>query len=105
MEERYNLSTALRALGMGEAFNPSIHHFPRLAKGELGIGEVLQSIFISVDEGGTEAAAATIATIIAEEELPPSLRPYPFHVNRPFLFLIKENKTGAILFMGQVTNM
>ena len=105
MEERYNLSTALRALGMGKAFNPSIQHFPRLAKGELGIGEVLQSVFISVDEGGTEAAAATIATIIAEEELPPSLRPYPFHVNRPFLFLIKENKTGAILFMGQVTNM
>ena len=71
----------------------------------MGIGELYQNTFISVDEGGTEASAATVATIIAEEELPPELLPYPFHVNRPFLFLIKENKSGTILFMGQVTRV
>lgn len=86
-------------------FETRTDNFPRLADGELGIGEVFQNTFISVDEGGTEAAAATVVTIIAEEELPSELQPYPFHVNHPFLFLIKENKSGTILFMGQVTRI
>ncbi len=105
MEKRCSLKRTLRSLGMTRPFETKADNFPRLADGELGIGELYQNTFISVDEGGTEAAAATVATIIAEEELPPELLPYPFHVNRPFLFLIKENKSGAILFMGQVTEL
>lgn len=105
MEKRHSLKDALRALGMARPFEEETDNFPRLADGELGIGEVLQNTFIAVDEGGTEAAAATVVTVIAEEELPPELQPYPFHVNRPFLFLIKENKSGTILFMGQVTRI
>lgn len=102
IEGRQNLVETLRAMGMIQPFDWHEDNFPHIAQGRLQIGDVFQNTFISVDEGGTEAAAVMVATIIAEEELPPSLLPYPFHVNRPFLFLIRERNTGAILFMGKV---
>ena len=103
LEDRRHLNKTLRAMGMIQSFDWSENNFPRIAQGRLKLGDVLQNTFISVDEGGTEAAAVTAATIMAEEELPPSSRPYPFHVNRPFLFLIRERSMGTILFMGKVS--
>lgn len=105
IEGRQNLNITLRAMGMIRPFAWHESNFPHIAQGRLKIGDVLQNTFIAVDEGGTEAAAVTAATIIAEEELPPSLRPYPFHVNRPFLFLIRERNSGTILFMGRVSEV
>lgn len=103
--DRQSLNEILRSMGMIQPFIRSLENFSRIAHGELKIGDLLQNTFISVDEGGTEAAAVTVATIMAEEELPPSLQPYPFHINRPFLFLIRERSTGAILFMGKVVKL
>jgi len=59
---------------------------------------VIHQTFIDVQEEGTEAAAATIV------ELRESAEPQPliFHADKPFIYLIKENSTGAILFMGKV---
>ena len=63
---------------------------------ELFVKEVVHKAFVSVDEAGTEAAAAT-AVVIGIESLPPSVT-----IDRPFVFLIRDIETGAILFVGRV---
>jgi len=57
---------------------------------------VKQKAFIEVNEAGTEAAAATI--IAFEEGVPPS-----FIVDKPFFFIIRDDRSGSILFMGRIT--
>jgi serpin B len=67
----------------------------------LFIKEVLHKAFVSVDEAGTEAAAAT-AVVVALKGLPSP--PIEVTVDRPFVFLIRDIKTGTILFVGRVVN-
>jgi serpin B len=62
---------------------------------------VLHKAFVSVDEAGTEAAAAT-AVIVGETSVPGE--PTDFTIDRPFIFLIRDIETGAILFVGRVLN-
>ncbi len=71
----------------------------------LKIGEVVHQTFLEVDEKGTEAAAATAIASVAITSArvgPPPPPPIPFFADHPFLFLIKDNKTGMILFMGRI---
>jgi len=69
--------------------------------GQLFISEVIHQGYIKVDEEGTEAAAAT-AVIMELTSLPP---PKPvFNADHPFIFLIQDQETGNILFMGRVTD-
>jgi serpin B len=70
-------------------------------KHDLYIQDVIHKAFIAVTEAGTEAAAAT-AVIIGITSAP--LSPVYFNVDRPFIFLIRDNPTGAILFVGRVLN-
>jgi serpin B len=56
---------------------------------------------VDVHEEGTEAAAAT-AAIVGTYSLPPPLPKATVHANRPFVFLIRESRTGGILFAGRV---
>jgi serpin B len=66
----------------------------------LFIGAVLHKAFVAVDEQGTEAAAATAVVMTrAMAFSAPS-----FRADHPFLFLIRENSTGSILFLGRVVN-
>ncbi len=89
---------------MGLAFSEGAD-FGRIASagGDLYISEAIQKANITVDEYGTEAAAATYAEpsegCLDPEEAPPR----PFIADRPFLFLIRETRTGLILFIGRVT--
>jgi serpin B len=64
---------------------------------ELFIDEMVHKTFISVDEAGTEAAAAT-AGLMA----PGISEPVKITIDRPFLFLIRDTETGTILFIGRV---
>ncbi|MNG36194.1 Serpin (serine protease inhibitor) [compost metagenome] len=64
---------------------------------------MIHKAFIDVHEEGTEAAAAT-AVIAAPPSAPPQHPKAAFHVDRPFVLLIRENQTGSILFMGRITN-
>jgi len=57
---------------------------------------------LKVDEEGTEAAAATAIVIAGTTSVP--LPPKVFNANHPFAFIIKENKTGEILFIGKIVN-
>jgi serpin B len=69
---------------------------------ELFIGLVIHKAFVDVNEEGTEAAAATAVAMKAGG--PPPREPPAFDVDRPFLFLIRDNKTGSVLFMGRITD-
>lgn len=113
-ETKYDMGDTLKAMGMARAFKD-----PRLADGaqfdgmsqsddpsqKLYITKVLHKAFVEVSEKGTEAAAAT-AVILAEPTAAPVTVPFTpvFRADRPFVFLIRDRKTGSVLFLGRMMN-
>ena len=96
----FGLNSTLAAMGMTDAFDPRRADFTGIASvEELFISAVQHKAFVKVDEEGTEAAAAT-GIAVGVTAMPPP--PTPFHVDRPFLFIIRHNESGEILFMGRV---
>lgn len=97
------LSSALQGLGMVDAFSPAAADLSGIGgtKGELFITAVLQKTFAAIDEKGTEAAAAT-AVIVGTTSAPPP--PIDVTFDRPFLYLIRDVPTGAVLFIGRVAD-
>jgi len=96
------LNPALRELGMAMAFDPNSADFTRMTRAEqLFVGEVIHEAFISVDEEGTEAAAAT-AVVMRATSAP--LETVEMTIDRPFLFALRDLETGALLFLGRVMN-
>jgi serpin B len=97
------LADGLAALGMRDAFDLDRADFSGMdGARDLYITNVLHKAFVAVDEAGTEAAAATVV-IVGATAMQPS-EPVEFNIDRPFLFLIRDNPTGTILFLGRVTN-
>jgi len=92
------LNEPLIDLGLGIAFTDTADFSNIKPESGIFISRVLHQTFIDVKEEGTEAAAATVVEMIdsVNEE------PFLFRADRPFLYVIKENSTGAILFMGKV---
>ena len=84
-------------MGMVDAFDSNKANFSGMngQPKDLFIGAVLHKAFVDVNEEGTEAAAATAVRVATG--IPPI-----FRADHPFLFLIKDNKTGSILFMGRL---
>jgi serpin B len=96
----FRLDDTLKSMGMVDAFEDA--DFSGIDGTKLlCIGAVLHKAFVAVDEEGTEAAAATAAMMQAMG-LP--LPPPTFRADHPFVFLIRENSTGSILFLGRVVN-
>ena len=103
------LNSVLSALGMPNAFNPTHANFTGVAGDParpLYISAVLHQAKVDVDENGTEAAAATAVIMetatASPDETPP--QPVPFLADHPFLYLIRDNQSGNILFMGRITD-
>ncbi|MDP3642889.1 MAG: serpin family protein [Bacteroidota bacterium] len=97
------LNEALIEMGMKQAFLPGSANFTGISKaGNLFISSVIHKTYIDVNENGTEAAAVT-AVIMTTGESGPDVRKH-FYVDRPFLFAITEKTSGAILFIGEITN-
>jgi serine protease inhibitor len=95
------LNIPLKSLGLGVAFNSYSADFSGIVSGGgIYISRVIHQTFIDVQEEGTEAAAATIVEMSKMSAGGGSYA--SFRVDRPFLYLIKENSTGAIVFMGKV---
>jgi serpin B len=89
-------------MGMGIAFEPGIADFTGINPGGgLFISRVLHKTFIEVNEEGTEAAAVT-AVEIGYTSIGPEPNVRYFTADHPFLFAIRENSSGTILFMGRV---
>jgi serpin B len=100
-ESGWSLKDVLAQMGMPLAFSGAADFTGISRLPGLYIGEVIHKAFVSVDEAGTEAAAATAVVMprgMAPEE------PVELRVDRPFLFLIRDLPTGTVLFVGRVVN-
>lgn len=95
--EPENLMGKLSELGMGEAFSATAD-FSGIADG-IWIDEVIHKSVIDVNEKGVEATSTTIIGI------PTPTAPKIFQLDRPFVFVIADNVTGTVLFMGKVVDL
>ena len=95
------LNDPLRALGMVTAFGDGAD-FSAMSPEPLFVSEVVHEVFVSVDEDGTEAAAAT--AVVMAETAAPADDPIRLDVDRPFMYWITDDATGALLFVGRVVN-
>lgn len=100
--QNLNLKETLHELGMVDAFTDDADFSGMEPKKELSITDALHKAFIDVDEKGTEAAAATAVVMGITSVMPPEVVP-EFRADHPFLFFIRDNQTGSILFMGRLT--
>jgi serpin B len=98
-----SLKEQLGALGMPLAFTDTADFSAMTTADEVWIGDVLHQAFIAVDEEGTEAAAATAVVMVAGAA-PRAPEGAELIADRPFLFAIRDVPTGAILFLGRVTD-
>ncbi|XP_013775862.1 serine protease inhibitor 2.1-like [Limulus polyphemus] len=100
LKDDRKLKETLKSLGMQTAFSDIEADFSGITgTRDLFVEEVVHKAVIRVDEEGTEAAANTVLTINSKR------KPFEFLVNRPFLFLIRDNRRGVILFLGHVTEL
>jgi serine protease inhibitor len=108
MDTEYELGDILQALGMNQAFAKRGADFTGMTtssdpEDRLHISRVIHKAFVEVNEEGTEAAAATAVILgLTDSAVPEPFNP-DFRADRPFLVLIREVDTGAVLFMGRVT--
>jgi serpin B len=94
----------MKAMGIKDAFTRNAD-FSTMSSSPLYLGLLDQYTSIEVDEKGTEAAAVTVGGMLESAAPPSESTIIPFHMNRPFAFIIKEKSTGTILFMGKVTKL
>jgi len=96
------LNGTLQALGMTDAFSNA--NFSAIDDGELKLGVVAHAADLKVDEAGTVAAAATVVTIEPTAAHAVGPRPVAFDADRPFLFLLRDDRSGAVLFAGRLSD-
>jgi serpin B len=101
---RAELAPALSALGMGLAFDPMGADLSGIAgrPHQLYLKAVAHEAYLRLDEAGTTAAAATAAVVSLTSLAIASPRALPFDVNRPFVLVLRDRGTGAILFAAAV---
>jgi serpin B len=100
-ESGFSLKETLAAMGMPVAFSGGADFSGMTGNRDLFIADVVHKAFVSVDEAGTEAAAAT--AVVMELTVVPEA-PVEVTVDRPFIFLIRDIETDTILFIGRIMN-
>ena len=109
METDYDLIGPLKGLGMSDVFSSSAADLsgigevlkPGFQGNNLYVTKALQKAYVDVNEEGTEAAAVTAIVAGIESATPPPPR---FTADHPFIFMIVDNESGAILFMGRMSD-
>ncbi|MFN2229513.1 MAG: serpin family protein [Anaerolineae bacterium] len=101
IESSMSLADALAAMGMPAAFSDDADFSGMTGNHDLAISDVVHKAFVSVDESGTEAAAAT-AVIMKLTAMP--AEPLTVTIDRPFIFAIRDIQTGSLLFVGRVVD-
>jgi serine protease inhibitor len=105
VEYEVGLNDALKALGMGVAFDPGRANFSGMVQASQNafISQVKHKTFAEVNEEGTEAAAVTSVEMRATSVMRPP-KTFQMVVDHPFFCAIRDNKTGTVLFMGSIAD-
>ena len=101
MTSEFELAQVLGAMGMPDAFSSKADFSGMTGNKDLFISAVVHKAYVDVNEEGTEAAAATGVAMKLTSVAPP---PPVFRADHPFVFLIRDNHTGSILFLGRTAN-
>jgi serpin B len=99
LTSEFSLASVLKSMGITDAFFPQRADFSGMnGRKDLHISAVVHKAYVDVNEEGTEAAAATgvMIGVTSVQPLPPV-----FKADHPFLFLIRDNTSGSILFLGR----
>jgi len=102
MTWQFRLDEVLQSMGMAEAFSGNADFSGMTGRKELFISAVIHKAYVDVNEEGTEAAAAT-GVVMSKTSIEPE-KVAVFRADHPFLFLIRDNSSGSILFIGRVMN-
>jgi len=97
----FKMRDVLSALGMGSAFGSAADFSGIDGTRDLWISDVVHKACVGVDELGVEAAGATAILLVGSPPPPP---PAELRVDRPFIFILRDSRTGTILFLGRVVN-
>jgi serpin B len=104
LTSQFQLADVLGAMGMIRAFRPGEADFSGMSsQEELFLSAVVHKAFVDVNEEGTEAAAATGIAVGTTSFVVPQ-EPVVFRADHPFVFLIRDNRTGSLLFLGRLAN-
>lgn len=101
---QFELGDVLSSMGMSLAFSDKADLSGMSTQEQLYFSAVIHKAFVDVNEEGTEAAAATAVALRAAAELPRPEEPIEFRADHPFVFLIRDNRTDAVLFLGRLVN-
>ena len=101
LRTKYNLIEPLMSFGVTSIFSPNDDPLSKMFPGSYAyVSKATQDAFVNVNEEGTEAAAVTVIVGIISLQPPPP----KFVADRPFLFMIQDDESGAILFLGKISN-
>ena len=104
MQSEFELSETLKSMGMADAFSNQADFSGMTGTKELKIDKIIHKTFIELNEKGTEAAAATAVIMVRKGGTINQLEQKKLLANRPFFFIITDNATGSIIFMGKLFN-
>lgn len=106
VEYEIGLNDALKALGMGIAFDPDRANFSGIGQtsGNIFISRVKHKAFAEVNEEGTEAAAVTSVEMSVTSAMREVQKPFRMIVDHPFFCAIRDNRTGTLLFTGSIVD-
>lgn len=102
MTSKFSLQTVLAQMGMAQAFTGAADFSGMTGRRDLFISAVIHQAYVDVNEEGTEAAAAT-GVVMRLTSMGPDRTPV-FRADHPFIFMIRDNTSGSILFLGRVMN-
>ena len=101
IEYKADLAKLFFSIGMKMPFTNDADFHDMVCDEDVKIDKIIHQTFIEIDESGTEAAAATAVVMSRVTSINPN-ETIEFNANKPFIFFIKENTTGSILFMGHL---
>jgi len=106
IESSYELKEQLSDLGMKEVFTSEADLSGIDGKRDLQVSKVVHKAVVEVNEEGSEAAAATAIVVVFGNSIDPKIpKVYNFKADHPFLFFIRDNRNGIILFFGQINKL
>ncbi len=106
IEAEYELKEQLSQLGMRQVFNPKEADLSGIdGKRDLSVSKVIHKAVVEVNEEGSEATAATAIVLLGDPLDPKEPKVHEFKADHPFMFFIRDNRNGMILFVGQINKL